>query len=53
MECETFICIGGFFQEHDEPILKNLTSINLKFIDEEKAEESGDDSREGTMVCSI
>ena len=38
-------------QEHDEPILKTLTSIDLKFIDEEKAsEDSSEESKEGNMV---
>jgi hypothetical protein len=40
-------------QEHDEPILKTLTSIDLKFIDEEKAsEDSSEESKEGNMVHS-
>ncbi|XP_028406490.1 nucleosome assembly protein 1-like 1 isoform X1 [Dendronephthya gigantea] len=42
--------IADMIQEHDEPILKNLTSIDLKFIDEEKtSQESGEGEKEVTM----
>ena len=43
--------ISFSFQEHDEPILKNLTSIDLKFIDEEKTSvDSSEESKEVNMV---
>ncbi|CAB4001751.1 nucleosome assembly 1-like 1, partial [Paramuricea clavata] len=42
--------IADMIQEHDEPILKNLKSIDLKFIDEEKSlEDSSEESMEGNM----
>ena len=38
-------------QEHDEPILKSLTDINLSFIGEEKpSDESTEDTNETSMV---
>ena len=43
--------ISFSFQEHDEPILKNLTSIDLKFIDEEKTSvDSSEESKEVNMA---
>ena len=46
--------IAEMIQEHDEPILKTLTGIDLKFIDEEKtSDESSDEPKEGNMGFTL
>lgn len=43
--------IAEMVQEHDEPILKSLTDINLSFIGEEKpSDESTEDTNETSMA---